>query len=628
MPIQLHVNRNKLAILVVLFISAALPAWGQEFVPGEVIVKLKGKSSSVSSNQFFGKMQGKLSLKSSYAAMNIHRVSLKTGGDVMAMVNELKADATVEYAEPNFILRKVEEDSLASSQTLSLDEVREQMQPGDTYVQNYANTGVEQAWPVEVSLAQNSERPIVAVVDTGVDYNHVIFRNSGAMWRNAGEIPGNGVDDDGNGFVDDIYGWNFNGKNNNPMDDDEHGTHVAGIILGVGQDIFPTTWENAKVRIMALKFLGADGSGSTSDAVAAIYYAVNNGAQVINNSWGGTSYSQALHDALTYAYDHHVAVVSAAGNYGKNNDSTGMYPANYPVPGQISVAAVTDYDNLASFSNFGVNSVHIAAPGVSILSSVPGDAYRFMSGTSMASPFVAGLAALVLREAPNLTGYQVKNLILNSVTQVSGLSTKVLSQGRVDVYDAISAARTQVSTTSYQPDYKAESRSPASADDAGANTGPKGCGTVSAAMMYGKNGGGDGPMSSQNLAILICLSALPLVVWQVMRSRPSKVQRRRHDRFLMNSSIRVNVEGRELIGHLRTISEGGLSFEANTMLEKGGVLTMSIQSPDGRDTVQVEGHIVWSEENKSYGVQFDHARDGVRSLIRDWTQRLVRGADF
>lgn len=624
MPIKLHVIHAIIAMLV-LSLSASL-AWGQEYVPGEVIVKLKGKSSSVSSNNFFGKMQGKLALKSSFSALNIHRVSLKSGSDVNALVQELKADPSVEYAEPNFILRKVDEDSLTPSQTLSLEDVHEQMQAGDTFVQNYANVGVEQAWAIEVSLALNAETPIVAVVDTGVDYNHVIFRNSGAMWRNSSEIAGNGVDDDGNGFVDDIYGWNFYARNNNPMDDDEHGTHVAGIILGVGQDIFPTVWEPAKVRIMALKFLGADGSGSTSDAVAAIYYAVNNGAQVINNSWGGSSYSQALHDALSYAYSRHVLIVSAAGNYGKNNDSVGMYPANYPVPGQISVAATTDNDNLASFSNYGASNVHIAAPGVSILSSVPGDAYRFMSGTSMAAPFVSGLAAMIWREAPNLSGYQVKNLMMNTSTILTSLNNKTQSRGRADAYDAISAARLQVNTAASQPEYKAESRSVASAEEGA--SGPKGCGTVTTALMYGRGGGDGNGSTGQNLAVLIGISLLPLAVWQVMRKRSGQVQRRKYDRFLMNSAIRVNVDGRELVGHMRTISEGGLSFEANTMIERGGILTMQIQSPDGKESIQVQGHVVWNEENKSYGVQFDHAREGVRGLIRDWTQRLVRVADF
>jgi hypothetical protein len=247
----------------------------------------------------------------------------------------------------------------------------------------------------------------------------------------------------------------------------------------------------------------------------------------------------------------------------------------------------------------------------------------------MATPFVSGLAALVLREAPNLTGYQIKNLLMNSATSVPGLSGKVASGGRVDAYDAIAAARLQVNTASSQPEYKEQSRSPASSDDSGGGGGPKGCGTVTTAMLYGRSGGGPSDsMPGQTLAVLIFMALMPLVVWQVMRNRMNKAHRRKYDRFLMNSAIRVNVEGRELVGHMRTISEGGLSFEANTMIEKGGILTMQIQSPDGKDSIQVQGHVVWSEENKSYGVQFDQARDGVRSLIRDWTQRLVRVADF
>lgn len=612
-------------------VCIAQSGWAQTYVPGEVIVKLKGKSSSTSSGNFFSKMQGKVSLKASFAAMNMHKVSLEGSlktGSVEAAIAELKADPSVEYAEPNYILKKTE-DSLQASAVMSEDQVREQMQTGDTFVQNYANVGVEQAWPLMRTLTQYSDRPIVAVIDTGVDYNHTIFRNSGAMWRNTAEVAGNGIDDDGNGFVDDIYGWNFYGRNNNPMDDDDHGTHVAGIVLGVGQDIFPTTWEPAKIRIMVLKFLGADGSGSTSDAVAAIYYAVNNGAQIINNSWGGSSYSQALHDALTYAYDRHVFITAAAGNTGKNNDSVDMYPANYPVPGQISVAATNDTDNMASFSNFGVSKVGLAAPGVSILSAVPAEGYRFMSGTSMASPFVAGLAALVLREAPDLTGYQIKNLIMNNATVLSNLSTRVKSSGRADVYDAIAAARGQISASAYQPTYKAEQRSPASADSAAAEMAAKGCGSVSASYLAnGPSSGGDSDNSnSQGVGVAILLM-IPLLAWQVLRMKAPKKVKRQYDRFLMNSAMKMNVNGQDLVGHMRTISEGGLSFETNSLIEKGGIITMSIQSPDGKDIVQVQGHVVWSAEDKSYGVKFDEAKEGAINSIRGWTKKLVRVADY
>lgn len=616
------------ATILALFVGCFAQA--QEYVPGEIIIKLKGKSSSVSANQFFGKMQNKMALKNSFSGLNIHRFSLKVGGDLKATIAELNADPAVEYAEPNYILKKVDVDSLASSQILSEEEVRAQLQPGDTYSQSYANVGVEQAWAQIVNLTQNPEKPIVAVIDTGVDYQHTIFQQSGAMWRNPSEIAGNNVDDDGNGYVDDVYGYDFHNRDGNPMDDDEHGTHVAGVILGVGQDVFANTLEPARVRIMALKFLGADGSGTTSDAVAAIYYAVNNGAQVINNSWGGSAYSQSLHDALTYAYNRHVFIASAAGNYSKNNDSVMIYPANYAVPSQISVAATNDYDNLASFSNYGVNTVHVAAPGVSILSSVPPtlanpghDNFRFMSGTSMATPFVAGLAALVIREAPDLSGYQVKNILINSATQFNSLSNKIISRARVDAYDAIMAAKSESSTASFQPEYKAENRAPASSADSGSSSSaPKGCGTVTTALLGGGSGG-------DAMAVAIAFALLPLIAWHVIRSRNQiRQQRRKYDRFLMNSAIRLNVEGRELIGHMRTISEGGLSFEANTLLEKGGIITMQIQSPDGKEQISVQGHIVWCEKNKAYGVQFDHARDTVLSSIRLWTQKLVKVANY
>ncbi len=638
-------------------LAISFSAWAQEYVPGEIIVKLKGKSSGSAASEFFGKMQGKISLKTSFGAMNLHKVSIDTQSkitNIQDAIKEIQKDPNVEYAEPNYILHIVQDSNSVSSsdgsvsaansnstsnsesssasnssnEVLSQSQVDEMMQNGDTFIQNYANVGVEQAWPMMRTLADYSEKPIVAVIDTGVDYNHNIFRNSSAMWRNAGEIADNGVDDDGNGYIDDIYGWNFNGRTNNPMDDGSHGTHVAGIILGVGQDIFPSTWEPAKIRIMALKFLDSTGSGSTSDAIAAVYYAVNNGAQVINNSWGGASYSQSLHDALTYAYNRRVFIASAAGNSAKNNDSNDMFPANYPVPGQITVAATSDSDNLASFSNYGASTVQVAAPGVSVLSSVPGNNYRYMSGTSMATPFVSGLAALILREAPALTGYQIKNLILSSASSFSNLSSRVSSSGRVDVYDAISMARSQYSTAAYQPSYKAESRSIASSTEETSTT-PKGCGTISS-MMAAKSmnaDGGEGGGDQTGLWLGAILLA-PVLAWQVLRQKSKKKNRRAHDRFLMNSSLKLSVNGQDLVGHMRTISEGGLSFEAESLIAKGGIINMSIQSPDGQEMIQVQGRVVWSADNKSYGVQFNESKESVVDSIRSWTQKLVKVAEY
>lgn len=602
-------------------------ALAQNYVPGEVLVKLKGKMSAAVVNNFMGKMKGKMALKGSFSSMNMHRFELKAGESINNAIAELKTNPDVQYAEPNYILQKTQ-DSLQSSQTLSGSDLTALLQSGDVYTQSYANTKVDQAWVQMKTLAQNPARPIVAVIDTGVDYSHPIFQQSGAMWNNPGETPGNGIDDDGNGYIDDVYGYDFHNRDSSPMDDDEHGTHCAGIILGIGQDIFATSLEPAKVRIMALKFLGADGSGATSDAISAIYYAVNNGAQVINNSWGGSNYSQALHDALNYAYQHKVFVASAAGNgrngVGYDTDATPLFPASYPVPGQAAVAASTDWDNLASFSNFGASSVHVAAPGVSILSSIPNNSYRYMSGTSMAAPFISGLAALALREAPNLSGYQIRELFMNSSDYVSSLSSKTLSHGRIDVYGVIMGAKAQINTTAYQPAYSPEARGMASTGGSQESAqGPQGCGLISTSLGLG-GGSGKGP-GSNSILLILGLTLLPLIVWQMVRSR-SVINRRSHERFVMDSDIRLKVGGRELIGHMKTISEGGLSFCAEEMFDKGGIVNIQIQSPDGKETVQVQGHIVWCEKSKAYGVKFDEAREGVLSSIRQWTMNLVRAA--
>lgn len=623
-----------LMLLVVCSFDLSL-AQAQDFVPGQMIVKLRSGGSigvaagAAQRKAFSAKMSEKAMLMKSFNGMNIHHYQLKAGQDLDATMADLRNDPDVEYVEPNFILHK-QADTNNSSQTYSADEVRAMAtnSSAGTYTQSYAQAKVTESWAA--MSTSTLVTPIVAVVDTGVDYNHSVFTGTGAMWKNPGETgtdaqgrnkSSNGVDDDGNGFIDDVVGWNFHSGTNNPMDDDEHGTHVAGIILGVGQDIFATTLKPAKIRIMALKFLGADGSGSTSDAINAINYAVNNGANVVNNSWGGSSYSQALHDALTYAYTKRAALVSAAGNFTNDNDTSGLYPASYPVPSMISVAATSDYDVLASFSNFGKSSVHVSAPGVGILSTVPGNGFRFLSGTSMASPFVAGMAALAYREAPNLTGYQVKNILMATVNPVSSLSTKIFTSGRVNAYNSIVEAKNETTVQAIQPSYVANApagiRAPAASETKG------GCGTV-ATTGASQLIPGSGPRALSSLLLTLAF-ALPLMAWITLRVREQqKLGRRKHDRFIMNSEIKVRFGDRELSCQMKTISEGGLSFNADQMLEKGGVVTMMITGPDGSQQIQVQGHVVWNEQNQAYGVAFDEAKEGALSAIRGWSSSLIR----
>ena len=222
-----------------------------------------------------------------------------------------------------------------------------------------------------------SANVLVGVIDTGVDYNHPDLAAN--IWTNPGEIAGNGIDDDGNGYIDDVHGYDFVNNDGDPMDDNGHGTHFSGTIGGVGNNGIGVAGVNWNVKIMALKFLDSGGSGSTANAVAGVQYATMMGVDVTSNSWGGGGFSQALYDAIDAAGAANIAFVAAAGNNGANNDTSPAYPAAYDLPNIISVAATDDNDELASFSNYGAASVDLGAPGVDILSTLPGNQYGLLS---------------------------------------------------------------------------------------------------------------------------------------------------------------------------------------------------------------------------------------------------------
>lgn len=618
-------------ILYGLFISISLASTSvvaqqtPQAVPGEYLIKFKASSGGAAVAQM--KLSGKASLKGSFPGLGIMQVSMKAGEE-KASYEALKNDPDVEYIEPNFILSKSEVEPNAPVEKRSYDQVVASSFAStdpNVYAQSSASTRVSSAWSLETPLSAQNGPVVVAIVDTGLDKSHDVFKpvasgGTGAVWINQVEANGSpGIDDDQNGFVDDINGWNFINNTGNFYDDDDHGTHVAGIIVGTGQNIFARPLQQSKILVMPLKFLDANGSGSTANAIRAIYYAVNNGARVINNSWGGASYSRALHDAMTYAYDHRVLVASAAGNYSNNNDSVPMYPSNYDVPSNLAVASTSRFDDLSSFSNYGASTVQVGSPGEYIESTVPGNQTMMMSGTSMATPFVAGMAALAFREAPGLSGYQMKQLIMGTSDSTSYLNGLVSTSARIDALYLIQSAQQMVTTTSMQPNYKPSylsERSPAS--EAG---GAGGCGLVKAVTHNGP-GSGEGSSGSP-IGIIIGLLAIPLVLWQVLRVKDPK-DKRRYDRFKMSSEIRVNVGGRELVGSVNTISEGGLSFNTDQALEKGGIVTMRIQSPDGHEVIEVQGQVVWCEKNQAYGVQFANAKQGTLAMIRDWTSGLIK----
>lgn len=293
----------------------------------------------------------------------------------------------------------------------------------------------EEAWRV----TKGSEKVLVADIDTGADYNHRDLINN--VWRNPNEIPGDGKDNDGNGFADDVVGWDFRDKDARPFDDNQHGSHTMGSIAATGGNGVGISGVAQRASVMVLRFLGgAQGSGTSEDAIKCIEYATANGAQIMSNSWGGGGYSQALFDAIKKANERGILFVAAAGNSSSNNDSTENYPSNYALPNVLAVAATDSADTLASFSNYGATKVHLAAPGVNILSTVPGNRYAAFSGTSMATPYVAGAAALLKAAHPNMRAVDLKAVLLDSIDVVSSLSGKVSTGGRLNVAKALEVA--------------------------------------------------------------------------------------------------------------------------------------------------------------------------------------------
>jgi subtilisin family serine protease len=279
---------------------------------------------------------------------------------------------------------------------------------------------------------------LVAVIDTGVEYVHPDLGPN--IWMNPGETA-NGVDDDHNGLVDDIRGWDFFAADNDPDDEDDHGTHVSGTIGARGNNGTGVVGVNWQVQLMTLR--AGDGFGLPLSAIIDSFdYACEKGARVVNGSFGGPSFSQAMSDAISACPG--TLFVFAAGNgggdgVGDNNDALPIYPCNYTAANIVCVAATTRGDVLADFSNYGPASVDLAAPGEVILSTVPNGQYQFGSGTSMASPHVAGVAALRLALSPAATVGQLKNALLSSVDAKPALSGKLVSGGRLNAFGAMNA---------------------------------------------------------------------------------------------------------------------------------------------------------------------------------------------
>ncbi len=397
---------------------------------------VKYKSDSADSLQPSGRPLKEFNVKGitfKALAKNTHTFELNMPKEARKKyIDDLRADQTVEYVEPDYPIQVIESEN-------NDDISQETNDPYFSRQWMHQNVQSEKAWTVTTG----SKKIVVAILDSGIDYTHKDLKNN--MWINPQETV-NGIDDDNNGYVDDIYGWNFVSNNANPKTTghSNHGSHVAGIIGATGSDHIGVVGMAPNVSLMALRFIGESGTGSTSGAIRGIDYAVSKKVFAINNSWGSSGTSRALGDAITRAEKAGILFLVAAGNgsnhIGYNIDRSPYYPASYSNSNVISVAASKPDDNLTAFSNFGLTKVDVAAPGAQILSTISDQAYQNMSGTSMATPLVTGLAVLVKAANPKLTYREVIQIIRRSVDKKASLANKVASGGRVNAYKAVTMA--------------------------------------------------------------------------------------------------------------------------------------------------------------------------------------------
>ena len=333
-------------------------------------------------------------------------VELPPWADTAAALKTLQASGDMVYAQPDG--------------TIHVDASIIPNDPDYSQQWGLAMVDAPQAW----TISTGSPSTLVAVIDTGIDLHNPEF--AGRLWVNTSASTARKV----------VYGWNFVSNNGNTQDDDGHGTHVSGILAAKGNNGIGIAGIDWNAEIMPLKALNAQGNGTTDEAVAAIYFAVNNGAKVINASWGGDVWTSALLDALNYANSKGVIFVTAAGNESSDNDVTTTYPASFRTPNELVVAAVDSTGNLASYSNYGATTVDLAATGTDIISTIPGG-YAYYSGTSMATPFVTGTVALLASAFPGMSASQLVSRVLATVKPMASLKGLTITGGVVDPYDAL-----------------------------------------------------------------------------------------------------------------------------------------------------------------------------------------------
>jgi subtilisin family serine protease len=419
--------RTSRLIVPLLFLALAAPgplarAAIAEHVPGELIVRYRAGVRAAERASLV--RDHALRTLTHFRTIDAEHVAV--ADDLERTLATLAADPRVASVERNAIFRAqlVPDDPRFAEQW----GLRNTGQSGGT---PGADVDATAAWSV---FTGDSELRI-GVIDTGIDLEHPDLTDN--LWTHPGEIADNGVDDDGNGYIDDVHGWDFANDDPDPDDDNGHGTHVAGIIAARGDNGIGVSGLVWRGKLVAIKFLDSSGSGTTANAIRAIEYAVAIGLRITNNSWGGPELSPAMREAIAAAGAAGQLFVAAAGNRAANNDLEGNYPSNFRLPNLISVAATSATDQLASFSNYGVASVDIAAPGNAILSTLPGARYGLLSGTSMAAPLVSATAALLVGRVPGIEPAQLRQRLLDTAEPLGALAGRIGGGLRLNALRAI-----------------------------------------------------------------------------------------------------------------------------------------------------------------------------------------------
>jgi subtilisin family serine protease len=426
-----------------------------ECIPGEIIVKLKKDATlSRASLAILNEKHKVYALEKVFPNAedtildNIYLLLVPKGSNILSIVSEYASCPDVVYVEPNGVARTcgIPNDEQFSNQW-SLQNtgqvIRIQKQLGKITIRSHtsgtrdADIDAPETWDIETG----DPNVVIAILDTGVDYTHPDLAAN--IWNNTDEIPKNGIDDDANGFIDDVMGWDFVYHDNDPKDGLGHGTACAGIAGAVsnnGIGIAGVCWN---CTIMPVQVMNKTGSGYWTDIANGITYAADNGADVISMSFGSESVPNILLDAVNYAYSNGVFLCASVGNH---DEPIELYPAAYE---NVTAIAMTDlHDKRSHFLTFGSNYgewVDIAAPGSLIYSTSPTyyispyvrPSYDSWSGTSFATPMVAGVAALLLSKDPSLTPDEVKALLCNNVDPYH--SNKYIGTGRLNAYKALAA---------------------------------------------------------------------------------------------------------------------------------------------------------------------------------------------